>query len=695
MRISLQQTLRALACILALLVLSPQRCLATNAPKGIYAFVIIGEDLIKTAGNVANSSTDLALSNYFSWILNNDAVSGLLIGVPWSILNPNDPNPTTGPPPSVTESTSTSCPPTPSTKANLAAAYVWNTLDVALCAVIKANKTLQLSVTPGFDSPQWLYQPLILCDYGTGSTRTLCSPSLPVPGHLIPCDTLFLADVPVELTGGRYELNWATPKCGYTTIFVRTENTPHINLPLPLPWNADYLGQWQTFLTALNNHIKSNSALVSIGLAGPTASSGEMILPNTGNQKPPLTLPTTFPTSAKITATAAWNCLLANSYSLAPAYLNSDQAFIEAWKKTIDIYGTLFNGITLIVNTGNGLPIFHDPAPYPNNFPPGCAVTGIWLPAAKSVKPAFPPDCVATKKKPANMDCAAETVILSYFLTPSVATGHAKATAEDGLTARGQSSKTLNLSAASVKWLSSTAASKYLASGTVVLGGLQPAKPFSSAIAEEGCQYGACEGCQTKTSALCQCTGKGCTATTTVSASTCTAPSTTCSLQGLCTAGGTTGPACGAPKSGCPGGACMLQGWCKDSTGSSCTSIITPEDALYYVLQSYFAGTSAYPYTTANNTTAALVSNAPLNYLQIYDVDILYASGLAEHSFYPGLNKGDGCTIEKLMSAAPPTLPKGCKVAAPLPTSTINSMTAQAMLSQASTQIVAMAVTPK
>jgi len=65
MQISLQQALQALVCILALLVLSPQRSHATQAPKGIYAVVIVASDLITTATNAATKysiSADAALT---------------------------------------------------------------------------------------------------------------------------------------------------------------------------------------------------------------------------------------------------------------------------------------------------------------------------------------------------------------------------------------------------------------------------------------------------------------------------------------------------------------------------------------------------------------------------------------------------------------------------------------------------------
>jgi hypothetical protein len=73
--------------------------------------------------------------------------------------------------------------------------------------------------------------------------------------------------------------------------------------------------------------------------------------------------------------------------------------------------------------------------------------------------------------------------------------------------------------------------------------------------------------------------------------------------------------------------------------------------------------------------------------------DVLYASGLAPHSMYPAGTTG-GCTVDLLMSAAPPTLPSACTVASPLPTSTISRNTAQKMLEQASMQILAMAIAP-
>ena len=47
----------------------------------------------------------------------------------------------------------------------------------------------------------------------------------------------------------------------------------------PLPWNPSYKSAWRTFLTAFAARYASNPAFVSIAVAGPTAASAEIILP--------------------------------------------------------------------------------------------------------------------------------------------------------------------------------------------------------------------------------------------------------------------------------------------------------------------------------------------------------------------------------------------------------------------------------
>lgn len=113
---------------------------------------------------------------------------------------------------------------------------------------------------------------------------------------------------------------------------------------LPLPWNPSYKSSWQTFLTALAARYGANPAFVSIAVAGPTAASAEMILPNDGNSDNPQTQ-----FGENIAPNTMWNKLLAFHYAGMPAYQRSDQAFIDEWNAAI------FSGVTLVATTGNGL----------------------------------------------------------------------------------------------------------------------------------------------------------------------------------------------------------------------------------------------------------------------------------------------------------------------------------------------------
>jgi hypothetical protein len=507
---------------------------AISGPMGIYAVAQIA-DKITTAKSVANSTltTDQALTNYFSFVVANPAVSGLLIMVKWKDLEPTE------------------------------GSYLFNYLDDAFDAIDAWNaanpsappKTLQLVVTPGFNSPDWLFADMDAA-IGTGS---------PGSGS---CDGLFQTPaLPVSSS------------CGYTNVFQETESGKPTYMPLPLPWNSVYKTKWQTFLYALEAHSGSEPGLVSIAVAGPTASSAEIILPNSKNN--PGTL------SVGVDALTAWNRLLGNNYGATSSYINSDRAFIEEWAAAIDMYGQIFSGLTLIVTTGSGLPEFSVAASSPLLVPP----------------PAFAPDC-GTKP---TMDCSAEAAILAYFAGPTVGGANAKATEEDGLRAIGINGGVL--SGASVKWLSqSTSAGLSVLPGSPavvsrMLGGLQLAKPFALQPAYEGCL----------------------------------------------------------------------------TVSGTCTPTPSQEQALLNVLTAFFAGTPAgydYGATTTTNGSAT-VSAAPINYLQIWDGDALYAAGLG------------GCTIAQLMTQPPPKSGKlGCQVTmtATVPHDFTN-MTAQALLNLASKQI--------
>ena len=621
MRISLQDSFRALVCILAGVVLTqPVRAdddtnaakitdgttwaqymqqvmggastvlaqpgITIRGPMGIYANVRLVTALTQAQNLVCPSHdvrcvynpelVDEYLTNYFGYLLDNEAVSGLLLETEWQQLQPTDPGPL-------------SSPPNPGS-------FYFNYLDDAFNAIIawhKANpskppKTLQLGVSPGFNSP-----------LNTQGSSWLLN-------YLSSCDGLFMSSTVVLP-------NPALTGCGYTTIFYRTENTPRNQIPLPMPWNPTYKAYWKAFLTALNQHIASNreyvSSFVSIGVGGPTASSTEIILPNganasdctSKNPKNPnaclLTLPGVSG-SASVTVYTAWNCLLGNAYGapgncllpgygLTSSYINSDRAFVEEWAAAIDMYGEVFSGVTLIVVTGNGLP----------NFPVASN------PYLQNAPLAFGPDCGTGSTS--TMDCAAETAIVAYFAGPPIGGANAKATAMAGLKAGDLTATTGEGSASRrVKWLTynttdgpSVLKSSGSGTGSMVLvsrmlGGLQLAQKFSDTIPDaQGVSPMQTEGCFS------------------------------------------------SPP--CP---------------------MTPEQALLNVLTAYFSGTSVggffpkgvtstFPYGGTSTITVGseTVVDAPLNYLQIWDADILYAAGLSQ------------CSVAQLMG--PPTktgAPKGC-----------------------------------
>jgi hypothetical protein len=112
---------------------------------------------------------------------------------------------------------------------------------------------------------------------------------------------------------------------------------------LPLPWNTFYKSSWQTFLTALIARYGSNPAFVSIAVAGPTASSDEMIVSDNSNSNNPQTQ-----FGSPIAPNEMWKKLFAFHYPGMAAYQSSDQAFIDEWDNAIDMYGEIFSGVTLV-----------------------------------------------------------------------------------------------------------------------------------------------------------------------------------------------------------------------------------------------------------------------------------------------------------------------------------------------------------
>jgi hypothetical protein len=510
-----------------------------------------------------NPAADEVLVAYFTTLLSNPAVTGLTPQIPWSFINPNDPG--------------------PDPFHSAANAYAWNSLDDVFIAVDRWNdahrgsppKTIQLIVSPGFNSPSWVFSNIdnSVCGWhdncvGAGS-----------------CDGLFMA--PVQAVSSQ---------CGYTTIFFKSEGAPVEQIPLPLPWNSIYKRDWWMFLAALDQRIQqepSSSAFVSISMGGPTASSTEMNMPSAKDQGPytctvglnqylslnetligppnnlspicPLTLP-------GFEVSTAWNLLFKNYYGPNSNYQNSDLPFIEEWDATIDVYGLIFSGITLALTPND------DPLP---GFPVA-ASSPLLIPA-----PGFESDCGNDPLKNLNFDpvdamsCAAITQILVHFTNPFVGGFNGKSTQGNGLNALDTS---IDLGTKGIKWLAATSASGSAPlPGTPfrmsrILGGAQFDHRFSGTnneVEQEGCPHlsGDCIGPDGTTGSFKAAQGLE-------------------NVLGLSFFPGTL-----AESSFCP---------YTDPSIYGCSSTVDFANWMY--------------------------SDAPLNYLQVYDTDILYALGLSNCS---------------------------------------------------------------
>jgi hypothetical protein len=490
--------------------------------------------------------TNDVLINYFTVLLDNPSVSGLAPAIPWNLLSQTNPGPDPLKP--------------------AAGSYIWQPLDDLFIAVDNWNsahprstpKTIQLMISPGFNSPPWVFTDIDAGAFAAGCGAGICVGD---------CDGLFLLDPPSSKPFPNYS------NCGYTTIFWEVEGSPQVQEPLPLPWNQTYKNDWKRFLITLNSHLQSEpsaASFVSIAMAGPTSSSTEMILPTAVNQKPLLkatggflTLSPNYwgtaPTLAKLTVADGWNILLANNYGKGSKYYNTDGAFIEEWDRAIDLYSGIFSGITLaLTTTSDSLPTFPQPE----------GETAVFTPAA-----GFASDCDDDPDSNKAMACAAVTQVLAYFVNPGVGGNNAKATQEDGLSARdGQT----DLGPNGIKWLAvTTAAGTAPLPGTgdsmsPVIGGLQMGKSFSSQKPE----------------------GNGLTVS-------------------------------------------QLEG-CPDYPNPAC-DVTPSAGFNYVLKNSFFPGTPAAPAYGDSATVAIdhfSYSNAHMNYLQIYNGDFLYAESLGNCTMF-------------------------------------------------------------
>ncbi len=297
-------------CLLGLFVVAaaPPGYASPREPRGIYAQVDLS-DYLQTAG-IPPEGDDPDMAGFYDSLLDNRAISGLTLQVHWDFAQPQP------------------------DKRN------WEYIDLAFKrAAAHKGKTIQLIVTAGFNSPKWLWDPS-------------------QPTGLPSCDTL-LTEISPKYTN-----------CGTATFSYyaeKTDQTPNGVLLLPLPWNPTYFADWHDFLKKLKDKYGSNSTLVSLSIAGPTAASAEMIMPNNFNTCKNGLGKCRQP--SKLQAEAMWNLLF--QYTAPPPLTsfptNSDAAFIDYWENAIYWYENMFRDITLIVTpgAGTGFPSFNSSYPFP------------------------------------------------------------------------------------------------------------------------------------------------------------------------------------------------------------------------------------------------------------------------------------------------------------------------------------------
>jgi len=300
-------------------------------PLGVYAKINVEDAIQGYPGSGTPSPVQLHsyLRAFYADLLANPAISGITVGVHWDNIQ-------------LTETT-----------------YDWSYLDDAFDDAIAARKSVQLIITPGFNSPQWLLAKIPSCD-------------------------------------GLFSNGTASADCGSVTF----EGFPQLqhsdNKVLPLPWNSVYKSAWLSFLAQLSTRYSANPAFVCIAVAGPTGPSDEMILPTTANDA-----------VIKLSGLAVddtWAALIKHSFPDNSSYQGSDQVFIDEWKQVIDAYERIFSGVTLSVSpdAGNDLPAFGKKVtPHPDNV-------------------LYASDCAASIASNIGiMSCEAKAEVLSYFVAAS------------------------------------------------------------------------------------------------------------------------------------------------------------------------------------------------------------------------------------------------------------------------------------
>jgi hypothetical protein len=117
---------------------------STARPLGVYAKVDV-EDAISGFTNSASPSTAELhglVRTLYADLLANPAISGITVGQHWDHIELYD----------------------PTNSPDGSAGYDWSYLDDAFAEANAANKSVQLIITPGVDSPPWLLTNIPSCD---------------------------------------------------------------------------------------------------------------------------------------------------------------------------------------------------------------------------------------------------------------------------------------------------------------------------------------------------------------------------------------------------------------------------------------------------------------------------------------------------------------------------------------------------
>ena len=233
---------------------------------------------VDVADQKSKHPNDTGLAQLYHDLLANPAVSGVSVSVHWEDI--------------------------PYVAAN--GTYDWtdgdpSTLGAAFTEAEKYSppKTVQVNLSLGAFTPQTMLDGFGPCD------ELFASPP-GTPDRGTSCGTFKLASYP-ELRGDHYTL--------------------------PLPWSHDYKVAWKGFIASLDQQYPF---IQSIEIAGPTASSAEMLIPNDNRSTMP---------ESNWTVDGAWEKLFA--YELGAADQDSDQIFVDEWNHAIDQFNRTFCGITL------------------------------------------------------------------------------------------------------------------------------------------------------------------------------------------------------------------------------------------------------------------------------------------------------------------------------------------------------------